>query len=1251
MKKLCSQCEFENLKDDLLRDMLVIGLADKRLQERLLREQNLTLDKVVSTCQTYEATRKEAKTMQQSSNKDRNYDIDAVRKFDKTKQKHYKYKERDSNIISKCKYCSYSHKRGECPAYGKVCNSCKKKNHFSACCTKKNKEIPPKKEINQVHVADDPSTSEDEFEEFFIGVINGDPKEDLISFVDDDLEITQSESSDEDWSIDLITNGSMVNYKIDTGARANVLPWKEYCKMAKKPKLRKSRKVKLTAYNGTDIPVKGSCVANVRVTQQRSSVPVLFIVADIDSSLIVELKTSKQLNLIKRICKIDMKHANLPAYLNAYNDCFGEIGCMKQTHHITTDPTVPPVVNPSRRIPISLQEKLHTEIQRMLKLGIIVAVDEPTDWVSNVVAVEKPDGTIRLCLDPKDLNKAVKRPHFVHPTTEEILARMTNARYFTKLDASSAYWQVPLDHENSLLLTFNTSFGRFRFIRMPYGLSSASDVCQKYILQVIDGIDGVHNSQDDIIIWGQTEEELETRTKQVLEACRKHGLKLNPKKCEFNQTELVFLGHRISSDGVRVDESKVEAIINMPYPKNVKDLQRFLGTVNYLAKFIPNHSERTASLRKLLEKNVIWHLDEHRKKDIDSLKKIITATPVLKFFDPNKPTKISSDASMHGLGAILEQEHEDGWHPVAYSSRSLKSYEQNYCQLEKEVLSIVFACERFHEYVYGIKFNVYNDHLPLKSIFKKALIKAPPRIQRFLLRLQKYDFEMHYIRGKLLTVADALSRASLADSKTEIHEKDMKFYIHSVMSKLLISDEKLKQFQTETEHDETLKELKKQIKEGWPAERSKVPLSIRPYYNCRQELTIMEDVIMKDNRIVVPTIMRSQIKKLLHSGHLGIVKTKGRARETLYWPGIMKEIENLTHSCEACTEFQNKQKKESLIQHDIPSVPWTKVGTDLFELHGKSYVIVVDYTTNYYDLSQIPDKKSETVVIHTKRIFSKFGIPKEVVSDNGPEFIGDAYVKFSKLWDFKHTKSSPVYPESNGQIERTIQTIKRSLKKAFKYNEDPYLALLSIKVCSGPYNNSPPATLFFKRPLRTNVPSMNTRFSLNNKKLKRNMSTNEKRRDLPNLKKDDEVRLHNSKSWSTKGKIVEVTENPRSYIVLNEKGNKVRRNRRDILLDKAGQPSRVKSTYESDDDDSYSLIEFVDMNDYTQELDAVIPDEDGSILELSNLMDELVLGDDDNDVIQPDIVIQPELPIIPNVTRSGRRVQLPERFSSYDMSA
>ena len=247
-----------------------------------------------------------------------------------------------------------------------------------------------------------------------------------------------------------------------------------------------------------------------------------------------------------------------------------DLGCLPDKYRIVTDPEVPTVIDATRKVPVALKENLEKELKRMVDLQIIEAVNEPSDWISSIVTVEKPNGALRVCLDPKNLNKAIKRHHHQMPTTEEILSELSEAKYFTKLDASNAYWQIRLDEDSCKLLNFNTHIGRFRFLRMPFGIHSASEICQVAIGKVIAGIHGSRNSQDDILIWGATEKELNTRTCKVLTSVEANGLKLNKSKCIFNVTELTYLGHKISQYGIEADPTKVEAITKMPYPTNKK---------------------------------------------------------------------------------------------------------------------------------------------------------------------------------------------------------------------------------------------------------------------------------------------------------------------------------------------------------------------------------------------------------------------------------------------------------------------------------------------------------------------------------------------------------------------------------------------------------------------------------------------------------------------------------------------------------
>ena len=339
---------------------------------------------------------------------------------------------------------------------------------------------------------------------------------------------------------------------------------------------------------------------------------------------------------------------------------------------------------------------------------------------------------------------------------------MKNAKIFSKLDASSGYWQIKVDQESSKLLAFLTPRGRYKFNRMPFGIHSASEIFQAEIAQIISGIKGTDNTQDDNIVRGETQDEHDTRLRQVLLRIQESGLKLNKSKCVISSNEISFLGHHLSADGIKPDQKKIEAIINMQNPSNKNELQHFLGMVNYLGKFVPNLSTVTSPLRQLLQKDTIFSMEKPQLEAIAQVKQLITSYPVLQFYDPATSLRLRADASADGLGAMLEQQSNDNeWHPIAYASRSTTDAEKNYAPIESEALSIVFGCERFHDYLYGRRFTIFNDHQPLKTIFNKSITSCPPRIQRLMLRLQRYDFELSYAPGKLMVVADTLSRAAV----------------------------------------------------------------------------------------------------------------------------------------------------------------------------------------------------------------------------------------------------------------------------------------------------------------------------------------------------------------------------------------------------------------------------------------------------------------------------------------------------------
>ena len=430
-------------------------------------------------------------------------------------------------------------------------------------------------------------------------------------------------------------------------------------------------------------------------------------------------------------------------------------------------------------------------------------VEEVTEWVSPIVPVLKPSGDVRICVDLKKLNQSVERERYVIPTVDEIVHQLRGSSVFSKLDAASGFWQIPLDPETAKLTTFITPFGRYFMKRLPFGISSAPEIFQRTMTELLRGIDGVICYFDDILCHTSTMEEHELLLGRVFKRLKEFGLQLNPEKCEYRKSKITFLGHIISKNGVRSDDSKIAAMVNMTEPTDVAELRRYLGMANYLGRYLPHLSSVLRPLNDLLVKETVWTWGPEQAAAFAEVEEMLATTPTLAYFDPAKPTFVSADASSYGLGGVLLHEHEEGLRPVAYCSRTLTKAETRDTQIEKECLASVWACERFDRYLVGLEtFVLYTDHKPLVSLINsKDLSETPLRCQRMLMRLMRYKPVAEYVPGKNMTVADMLSRNPMkAEDSTQLSE-DVDLHVNAITSSWPVSDAKLDQIREETKKD------------------------------------------------------------------------------------------------------------------------------------------------------------------------------------------------------------------------------------------------------------------------------------------------------------------------------------------------------------------------------------------------------------------------------------------------------------------
>ena len=758
------------------------------------------------------------------------------------------------------------------------------------------------------------------------------------------------------------------------------------------------------------------------------------------------------------------------------------------------------------------------------------------------------------------------------PTIDDVLPLLSKARIFTVLDAKNGFWHIELDKESSHLTTFGTPWGRYRWRRLPFGVSPAPEEFQRRMDIALEGLEGQKAIADDIIVFGSgdnDEQALVDHDKKllaVLDRCRDRGIKLNSDKMQFRRSEVNYLGHVISAEGLKIDPNKIKAIHEMPDPSDKQGVLRILGMANYVQKFAPNLSELTTPLRELIKKDTEFFWDEHvHGKCFSEIKKTLTQAPVLKYFNPELPAVLQCDASQSGLGACLLQ----NGHPIAYASRSLTPTEVQYAQIEKELLAIVFGVEKFEGYTYGRKVLVETDHKPLDNIMKKSLLDAPKRLQRMLLRLQKFDLEVVYKKGTELYIADTLSRAYLPMTNCE-REIDREEVIlmdnrspteveteYVKMAQFLpVRNETLQGIREATENDGDLRALATLVRQGWPDKNTRVPPQIRSYFTFREELTAQSGLVYKGERVVVPTSMRQDILEKLHLSHRGIQGTIRRAREAFYWPGMNKDITEYISKCSTCNTYSSQQQKEPLISHELPSRPWQSISADLFEFRGQNYLVTTDRYSNFFEVDQLTRTTSKAVINKLKPHMARYGLPERVTTDNGPQFDCDEFTKFSKNFAFQHTTSSPHYPQANGKAENSVKTAKSILQKALDTGVDPELALLDFRNTPTEGMGTSPAQRLHSRRTRTLIPLHEhllqpevvpkIREKLHQTKSRQSHYYDRNSKELKPLQVGDVVRVRPTTGEKWFKAKVEHKVNVRSYKILSENGAVYRRNRRHL---------------------------------------------------------------------------------------------------------
>lgn len=1166
-------CEFvaEDLSERIV-ELVISSTSFDMLQRDLLEKpKGLKIADLLAEGRKYEAVAAGKQCLQTLDTKS----VDAVTKTNK-----------------QCGNCGLSHAPRQCPAYHDKCKSCGSMSHWAKFCRKSNKSShqPTKrspsrgrfrgrsrgnyhsreksrprfqKKVDEIQGASAmPYTDEDGYEFHAITI----------------SALSHRDNSEAFTNVHVIcpnkTGKHRLSLKIDTGAGGNTLPLRTMRQMYgdswKKEVLPTT--TKLSAYNGTAIECFGTI--NLMCSYKDSDWKhEKFYVVDVPGPAVAGLPACQQLRIVT-IHSIQEKQTTIRGISDLtkkYPENFDSIGSFKGTAKLLLKDDAEPHIDAPRKCSIHIKEKLRLELSKMEQQGVIRHVDHHTDWCSSITTSVKKDGSVRVCLDPKRLNDSLRRcPHKI-PTTEELNPALAKAKVFSKLDAKAGYWSVHLDKESQELTTFRTPFGRYCYQRLPFGLSVSQDIFQQRMDEIIEKVNGCVGIADDLIIYGVSDADHDANLINLMETAREAGLVFNSAKCTIRATEIEFFGSVYSTEGIRPDPSKVEGIQGMPTPQDADDLRKFMGLMTYMSCYISRFAAKSKPLRDLLKKEVPFDWQDDHQKAFDDLKEALTNVANLQYYNTEAPTVLETDASSKGLGACLLQNGK----PIAFASKSLSSAETNYSNIERETLAIVFGIQRFHTYLFGKEFELHTDHKPLEMIWKKPLISAPPRLQRLLIKIQGYKCKIIYKPGASMVLSDTLSRLPNPSMKDDVPldicvegiSLDIEDNAH--IDLVHFGSSRREALKIETMGDPTLRELAQVVNTGWPDHIKELPTNLRPYWSYRDELGVSSGVLFKGRQVLVPETQRRIILEQLHASHQGIEKTRRLARESVFWPNINDDIERMTKSCSHCQEMKPCQKKEPLMCHDIPPTPWTKLGTDLFEIKGENYLLITDYTSKYPVVYRLNNTTSATVASLTSKIFSMFGAPAEVVSDNGPQFTGRPYKEMLEKYGVKHTTSSPRYPQSNGLAERMVQTVKNTIKKTKKSGTDLDVALMDLRATPVDQRLPSPAEMLFGRQIRTCLPSNHpiipSVINQNHMEERRQTMANQQaflgRTELPPLIRGQRVRVLDqaSRTWIP-ATVTRVLDQPRSYEVATPNGSTLRRNRSHLreVPNTRQEPRRVR---------------------------------------------------------------------------------------------
>ena len=1065
LKSLAATCDFGDRLEEMLRDKLVMGLKEESTQRVLLTEKSLTFARAVEIAAAREAAEKDVREFGQRVNSN-SREVNAIKhvhsknnSFSKQKSKQGgKEKEKGKKPEKPCSGCGKGHWKSDCPFKNSECYLCKRTGHIAKVCFSKNTGranlSKPLGESKNKNVSSVESSS------------SGNTKVEVPS---EYIFTTISSNLEDPYYVTLnLDNTADVKFQIDTGAARTLISESEFRKSFPQstPKLMPS-KTELKKYGGSEIPVCGEIRVRIGFRGQVLENQSIVIVKDSGPNLLGR-DLLPALHISLNLADSSVHAVTDKSVVSKFPEVFKEeLGTFKGIEvSFDVEESISPKYFKARNVPYAMRAKVDAALDKLLEQEIIQPVAH-SNWAAPIVPVLKGDGTIRICGDYRlTVNQATKVTVYPVPRIDDLFTTLGNGKIFSKLDMTNAYNQIVLSPESRSLTTINTHRGLFQYNRLCFGIASAPGIFQRAVEELLRGIPGVCVFMDDILVSGSNVCEHEERLCEVLRRFQEVGLRLHPTKCSFGVDKVQYLGYTIDSSGLKPTKEKLDAIFNAPEPKDITQLRSYLGMLNFYRKFLVHAAVVLEPLNRLLRKDVNWEWNSQHSQAFQESKSLLIDA-CLVHFDPTLPIVVSADSSKYGLGAVLCQKKEGEELPVVFASRTLNKAERNYSQTEKEALALVFALKKFHHYLWGHTFSLITDHKPLLGLFnpnKPIPEMASGRIQRWSLMLQAYSFELYHRSGKSLGTADALSRLPLTAAPESVPVCAEWVQLVNALDTTPVTAKEISKWSSK---DPVIAKVLLFLDCGWP---ETVEDALKPFFHRKNELSVQQGCLLWGARVIIPSQGREQMLRELHQEHLGSTKMKQLARSYFWWPGLDRDIEELSASCGICLSNRALPKKAPLHPWDWPDKPWVRVHADYAgPVLGTYFLVLTDAHSKWMEVLPTKDTSSFATINLIRNVFSRFGLPLTFVSDNGPNFVSREFELFLEKNGVRHITSAPYQPSTNGQAENAVKSLKYFLKHCaeedWRMKLDKFL--FQYRVTPHSTTGVSPAELMFGRRLRT----------------------------------------------------------------------------------------------------------------------------------------------------------------------------------------